>query len=89
MKDKWVNNSRLMWSGSMDDRVPQKVAEIIDQTKRIRRIEDIREHISNDHIRGILAIPICKSEGRNRIVWPNTKNREYTIKTGYHKLKMR
>ena len=38
-KDKWVSNKRLMGSGSIGERVPQKVAEIIDQVERVWKIE--------------------------------------------------
>ena len=34
-----------------------------------------------------MAIPICKTGGKDRMIWPLTRDEEYTVKNGYHSLK--
>ena len=34
-----------------------------------------------------MAIPICKTGGKDRMIWPVTRDEEYTVNNGYHSLK--
>ena len=40
--------------------------------------------VEAQHIKAIEEIPTCFTSRRDRIVWPSSKNEEYSIKTEYH-----
>ena len=50
-------------------------------------MQEIKEHISNDQEQEIMELLICKSRGKDRIIWPHTKDGVYTIKNENHCLK--
>ena len=59
----------------------------MNQREKVWNLEEIKEYITNDQEQEIMEIPICRSGGRDRIIWPHIINGEYTVKNGYHCLK--
>ena len=51
------------------------------------RLEEIEEWLTGDDYKAIKDIPICQHGGSDRLIWPFTKNVEYTIRSGYHNAK--
>ncbi|XVF61258.1 hypothetical protein PTKIN_Ptkin08bG0115800 [Pterospermum kingtungense] len=42
---------------------------------------------NSDDAKFILSLPLCNMNAPDKIVWHHTRNREYTIKSGYHFLR--
>ena len=63
------------------------MSEIIDNRMKEWRTEAIKDYISNEQEQAIRAIPLSKTGGKERIVWPYIENGVYTVKTGYHVMK--
>ena len=64
----------------------QKVAEFINEDGRWR-VEQLRGRLGEEIIKEIEAVPICGNAGKDRIVWPSTKDSKYSGKAWYHMIK--
>ena len=51
------------------------------------RLEGIDEWLLEEDYKVIQEIPICQQGEKDRLIWPFTKNGEYTVRSGYHKAK--
>ena len=43
----------------------------------------LRQHFIHFEAQRIMAIPLCLTQQRDVLIWPNCPNGEYTVKTGY------
>ena len=86
-EDRWVQSTKIKWSGNMENGRPHKVSKLIDSNEKKWQPDSIKEHILDEQVKAIMEVPICRSGGNYRLVWPNSKNGEQTVKTGYHTLK--
>ena len=86
-RDKWIHDYRLNALGNVVEGMPQKVAQLIDSRERVWKLEEIKEIINEDQVQDIMAIPICRTGGKDRMIWPLTRDGKYAVKNGYHSLK--
>ncbi|OMO61937.1 hypothetical protein CCACVL1_23137 [Corchorus capsularis] len=67
--------------------LPQKVQDLMDKQEGRWKLEDVQQAVTEETILAIENMPICEEGGPDRLVWPASKNGEYTVKTGYYLLK--
>ena len=90
MDDKWIpwiGNRKLGHLGLIDVQMLEKVAEIMDRRKGEWNLKEIEGWLIEEEGKAIKEIPTCNGGGRDRRVWPYTKNGEYNVKSRYHKAK--
>ena len=71
----------------MELQLLEKVVEIIDTNTGEWRLEEIKDWILEEDYKAIQDIPICQQGGKDSLIWPFTKNEEYSVRSGYHKAK--
>ncbi|XWS16692.1 hypothetical protein CRYUN_Cryun34aG0112800 [Craigia yunnanensis] len=86
-KDMWIKDTGLACLENVELDFPKKASDLINRKMNAWQLETIEDYIFGDQLRDILAIPICKNSGKDRMVWPKSKDRAYTVKVGYHSLK--
>ena len=78
---------RLKHLRLMDLKLPEKVVDILDKGvgEWKLKLKAFENWLTKEEQKAIKEIPICRQEGRDILLWPYTKNGEYTVKSGYHK----
>ncbi|KAL4351678.1 hypothetical protein GQ457_06G030280 [Hibiscus cannabinus] len=61
-----------------------RVADLIDYQNRKWRDELLSPMFSREEIKAILSIPIGGLQVKDEFVWANTKDGNYSVRTGYH-----
>ena len=80
-RDRWIARVCLKDLANEDQEVHQRVVEFIDDEGKWK-LEQVKERIGNEVIKEIEAIRTCISGGRDRTVWPSTKDGLYSVKAG-------
>ena len=82
-----MDGKKLKHPRLLDFQIPEKVAEIMDRREGEWRLDNFEQWISKEECKAIRTITICQEKGRDTLVWPFTKNGEYSVMTGYYRMK--
>lgn len=80
-EDQWLTNDKK--TTLINDSNLSKVSDIIDPITHSWNTEVLRQNLNHRAAYEVLKVPICWSSTEDKLTWPNSKDGNCTVKSGY------